>query len=137
MKKEILLALAVTFLSCGYKAPPPGKPDWNPPSVKILSPRDGDTIREDTPVQVFLQDESRIVKVILIVSGKPVLQDSVEPFELTLFADSIKDTLAEIKVRAFDVWDNMGESAPVKVFKFLPQEESNDGQKKGIETEKE
>ncbi len=128
MKKKIILALAVIFLSCGYKAPPPGKPDWNPPSIKILSPRDCDTIRGNTPVQVFLQDESKVIKVILFVSGKPLLQDSVEPFELTLFADSIKDSLAEIKARAYDVWDNMGESAPVKVFKFLPQEESNNSQ---------
>ncbi|MEO0241780.1 MAG: Ig-like domain-containing protein [candidate division WOR-3 bacterium] len=123
MKRIILPFIFVLFFvhSCGYKAPPPGKPDWTPPVVKLLNPKDGDTLTSDTPLQVSIQDDSRIRKLVLIVSGKTFMQDSVEPLELVAIIDSIKDSVVEMRVRAFDIWDNVGESNPVKVHILRPQ----------------
>lgn len=125
MKNPFFLFVFVLFCiySCGYKAPPPGKPDWASPVVKIINLKDGDTLSADTPLQLYVQDDSRIKKLALIVSGRTLIQDSIEPLELVFFVDSVKDSMAEIRVRAFDTWDNVGESSPVKVYILHPQKQ--------------
>jgi len=123
-------------LACGYKASPPGKPDWTPPRVKIISPEDGDTIYSDAEVVLSITDESSIKKLGLVIYNRILVQDSVEPLSLVVPVDSIRDTLVEIKVRAFDVWDNIGESLPIRVYRILPYEDQkNNGEGEGIKPE--
>ena len=125
MKRLVFIFPAFLLLSCGYKAPPPGKPDINPPQVRITYPLDGDTVYTDTSVSFLINDESQIKKVTLVINEKTVEVDSTPPFTLPLKLEDIQDSVAIIKVRAVDIWDNMGESKPVKVFRPLMEEEED------------
>ncbi len=120
--KIILCILSFLFLNCGYKAPPPGKPDWKPPVIQIVYPQVGDTIYTDTVVNFMISDESPIKVVRLIVDGKVVSVDSIAPFELRLLREFLKDS-SRVKVAAIDNWDNIGESKSVTVFIPSPEEE--------------
>ncbi|MDI6851321.1 MAG: Ig-like domain-containing protein [bacterium] len=117
--------MAFFIISCGYKTPPPGKPDVNPPQIKITFPEEGDTIYADTIVNFFINDESAIKKVALLINEKIVSVDSIPPFSLEIKLETIQDSVATVKVRATDFWDNTGESRPVKIFRPLVKEEEN------------
>jgi hypothetical protein len=125
MKRLVFILPAFLLLSCGYKAPPPGKPDINPPQVRITYPQEGDTVYTDTSVSFLINDESQIKKVALVINEKTVEVDSTLPFTLPLKLEDIQDSVAIIKVRAVDIWDNTGESKPVKVFRPLMEEEED------------
>jgi hypothetical protein len=125
MKRLVFIFPALLLLSCGYKAPPPGKPDINPPQVRITYPLEGDTVYTDTSVSFLINDESQIKRVALIINEKTVKVDSAPPFTLPLKLEDIQDSVAIIKVRAVDIWDNTGESKPVKVFRLLMEEEED------------
>lgn len=137
MSKFTLLPFLLVFLAtCGYKAPPPGKPDWTPPQVKVVFPEEGDTIFSDTSVIFSVLDESPVKKVILLINGRTISQDSVQPLSLLISVDSLKDTQNEIKIKAVDLWDNMGESLPVKVFRVLSEKDHNNhGKSEGVKPE--
>jgi len=127
--KKLLIFAGLFLLSCGYKAPPPGKPDWTPPVVNLVFPKDGDTLFQDTPCVFTVRDESQIKKVILFAGSRKINQDSTAPFEIIIFVDSLKDSVVTIKLRAYDAWDNMGESQSVKVFNASPNKKEDNSQK--------
>lgn len=120
--KVTLFIFLLLLIDCGYKAPPPGKPDWRPPVVQTVYPQEGDTIYSDTVVNFLISDESPIRVVRLIVDGKVVSVDSIAPFELRLLREFLKDS-SRVKVAAIDNWDNIGESKSVTVFIPSPEEE--------------
>lgn len=125
MRRLTFAFLAFFIMSCGYKAPPPGKPDVNPPQIRITFPQEGDSLYADTTVNFLINDESAIKKVALLVNEKVVSVDSIPPFSLEIKLETIQDSVATVKVRATDLWDNTGESRPVKIFRPLVEENEN------------
>ena len=112
-------SLAVVFLLiayCARKAPPPGKPDLDPPQVVIISPHPGDTVAGTVPIILQISDASEISFTSILVDGRQIMSDTCARDSFWLDTAPYAETLHTIVARATDFWDNSGESRPVEVF---------------------
>ena len=115
--REKCVAICSIFMfliaACGYKAPPPGKPELKGPSIEIVSPSQRDTVSDTVQVVVNVSDPSGVAIVLLLVDGTEVVRDSVEPYELRFDTSQFFDGEHQILVKASDRWDNWSTSKPL------------------------
>lgn len=109
--------------------PPPGKPDIDPPKLRIRGILEGDTLRDTTGILFEVEDKSPLKWVRLLVDRSPVLTDSVAPFELFLDPFAFPDTLHTLQIEAADTWDNIGRSPPLRVYFGVAKEEKRNESK--------
>ncbi len=123
MRKWAVVAV-IAVSSCGYKAPPPGKPELQGPSVKIISPQPGDTIKDTSGVIFEASDVSKVGRASLMVDGTAITElkmqtpDTVVQGTLRFNSAEYFDGQHKLKVVAYDLWDNRGESREI-VVRFL------------------
>lgn len=100
------------FLSCAKKAPPPGKPDTDPPEVEIIYPEPNSFVSGTTLVKVEAKDRSKIIYVEAFLDNNSLGQDSQTPY---IFKFLPIDSIHFLSAVAVDEWDNKGKSKKVKV----------------------
>ena len=109
--------LLLLFLSsCASRMPPPGKPDIDPPKVRIVYPKDKDTVYKFLEVRYIYKDKSPLSWIGLYVDGRRVFVDSIKRDSIVLKMDTLSDTIHTIYIEARDRWDNTGKSNKVKIF---------------------
>ncbi len=114
--------ITALFASCGYKAPPPGKPELKGPVVKLLEPHSGDTVRDTACAVISASDPSGVAQVSLMVRGSAVGQRKFEKPDTTVICTLCFDSKAyfdgmlKLSATAMDVWDNRGNSDTVQVY---------------------
>ncbi|MEO0255317.1 MAG: Ig-like domain-containing protein [candidate division WOR-3 bacterium] len=113
MKFSKKIFLLFIFSSCGYKAPPPGKPDFENPKIKVINLKDKDTIRDTIKISLEVEDNSKIKWVKMIVDGKEFIIDTIPPFEFKLSPPQKK---INILFQAMDKWENIGSSKTFEIF---------------------
>lgn len=110
IKRIIILMIFLNF--CAKKMPPPGKPDTEPPEVKILTPSDNDTLENEIEIKVEVKDKSKIIYVECFSDDKSIGKDSISPY---IFKFILSDSAHFLKAKAIDEWDNIGYSGKIKV----------------------
>ncbi len=115
-----LIVLSVIFavaVACGHKAPPPGKPDIEPPVITVLYPSNGETLSIDTVhIKLKIEDKSPIKIMRIVLDGK-VYKSTGKVDSLFFTTDSLVDSLPhKFVIKASDVWDNWGASPSVKFY---------------------
>jgi len=94
--------------------------DRTPPSITILDPAPGDTLRGTVTVRARARDNDRVALVELLVDGELVATDSTtagEIYSFTLNAAALTpDTFHAINCAAADRAGNRDTSPPVRVF---------------------
>lgn len=117
-RREIQKALRIGYVtavlvSCGHRAPPPGKPDATPPELRWLYPAEGTVIHPGDSVGVVFEavDSSDVVRALLKVGGVIVAGDSTPPLELLWIVDTARfhptqETLVLV-LEVADFWDNV------------------------------
>lgn len=113
MKFSKKILIIFTFYSCGYKAPPPGKPDFEKPEIKVMNLKDRDTIRDTVKVILEIKDDSKIKWVKMVADGKELGIDSIPPYEFKLVPPEKK---INIFFQAMDMWENIGSSKTFEIF---------------------
>ncbi len=108
-----MIFIFLIAFGCAYKAPPPGKPDFDPPEIKVLNLKDKDTIRDTLKVEVKVEDKSKILWVKMIVNGEEFAVDTLKPYE---FFIPPPDTIWKLMFKAMDEWENLGSSKLFKIF---------------------
>ena len=104
------------FLGCGSRMPPPGKPDIDPPVVKITYPGEMDTVKGTVYVKYNYEDRSLPRLVSLYVDGIRTVLDSMQFMDSLMFkSDTLLDGIHRLQVVAQDKWDNVGKSKVVSV----------------------
>jgi|Deesub1362B_J571_1020462.scaffolds.fasta_scaffold00043_5 hypothetical protein len=111
-KGKILFLLFLCFSFCAKKAPPPGKPDIDPPDVEIVSPENGAFVSGTTLVKVNAKDRSKVIYVEAFADKNSLGQDSSEPY---IFKFLPFDSIHFLSAVAIDEWDNRGKSGRIKV----------------------
>lgn len=111
MKDKILFIILI-FSFCAKKAPPPGKPDIDPPEVEIVSPENNAFVSGTTFVNVNAKDKSKIVYVEAFLDGNSLGQDSNPPYIFKFFPF---DSIHFLNAIAVDEWDNKGRSGKIRV----------------------
>ncbi len=118
MKRFIAVAFIVLIIgACGHKAPPPGKPDIEPPTLTVLYPVNGETLTVDTVrIKLKIEDKSPIKLLRIVIDGK-VYKSTGDIDSLFFTTDSLVDSLPHrFIIKASDVWDNWGTSPPVNFY---------------------
>ncbi|MEN3044540.1 MAG: Ig-like domain-containing protein [Candidatus Hydrothermales bacterium] len=115
--------LALVLFCCGYKAPPPGKPDIEAPSITILNLKEKDTIRDTFKIILSVEDKSKIVWVKLLLNGKEFQIDTIPPYEFLLPPPHNK---WEITFQALDRWENLGNSKVFEIFGIIKDTQTID-----------
>ncbi len=128
-RSSVFILLGLLLLSCASRMPPPGKPDIDPPSIKIVSPKNGDTLRGVFYVKYIYRDKSPLAKFWLFIDSRKVVEDSILRDSIELHTDSLLDTVHFLHAEAMDKWDNRGKSNTVRVFTLLGKrrEKKNEG----------
>lgn len=91
--------------------------DARPPTVAIVSPNDGDTVRGTIRVRAVAQGELPIDEVQFYVGGNELIgTDRDFPFEMPWDTIKVFNGTYELSARAFDVRGAFGSSAVVRVF---------------------
>ena len=109
--KRIILFLILS--ACGYKAPPPGKPDFEAPEIKVLNLKDKDTIRDTTEILLEVKDKSQIIWVKMFVNGEEYSVDTVSPYR---FLIPPPDKIWKIAFSAMDVWENKRNTRTFEIY---------------------
>jgi len=109
--KRIILFLILS--ACGYKAPPPGKPDFEAPEIRVFNLKDKDTIREKREVLIEVKDKSKIIWVKMIVNGEEYSVDTTPPYK---FIITPPDKIWKIVFSAMDVWENQGNTKTFEIY---------------------
>ena len=120
---SILFILLFAFAGCGSKMPPPGKPDIDPPSIKITYPVPFDTIKGIVNVKYLCTDKSPVMWVKLYVDGRIFYTDSAVSFSIPFKSDTLYDGKHNLMLEAKDKWDNAAKSPIVTII-------TNNGKKK-------
>ncbi len=121
MRKLLFLPLLL-LAECGYKAPPPGKLEFQGPGVKILSPQPSDTVRDTACVVFRASDPSKVGKTVLYVEGSRVAEleiarpDTAVIGTLCFDSKAYYDGQLRIFVSAYDLWDNQANSDTIIVY---------------------
>lgn len=103
----------IIFLAfCAKKAPPPGKPDTDPPEVEIVFPEEGAFVSGTTLVRINVKDKSKVIYVEGFADKNSLGQDSSEPY---VFKFLPFDSIHFLSAVAVDEWDNRGKSGRIKV----------------------
>jgi hypothetical protein len=116
MRSVFIPLLLFLLFSCGRRGYPPGKPEVEGPEIKIISPSEGDTLKDTVFVKVEAKDPSGVGFVSLFVDQKEVGRDSSPPYEIRWDTSTFPDTIHIIVVKGQDKWDNWGESEKIKVY---------------------
>ncbi len=115
-KNKTFLLLLLFLTSCASRMPPPGKPDTDPPEIKIVYPQDKDTVYKFLQVRYIYKDKSPLSWIGLYIDGRRVFVDSIKRDSIVLKMDTLPDTIHTIYIEAKDRWDNTGKSNIVKIF---------------------
>ncbi|MBN2000041.1 hypothetical protein JW935_20990, partial [candidate division KSB1 bacterium] len=110
----IISVCVLSIISCKLIT----NPDNDPPNVQILKPIAGSSVSEIVKVTAIASDNEGIRKLNLWVDGYHIqdTDDTQEPYEfLWNTVNYANKTEHMLTVRAFDVNDNITDSAPVKV----------------------
>ncbi len=110
-------------MACAKKVPPPGKGEFNPPKVIIISPLPEDTIKDTLMLNILATDSSGLSKIeikrgnniiaIIPLKGISVSLDTI--LNIAKRGDGIfPDTLT---INVFDRWDNIS-TLRIEVFTF-------------------
>lgn len=113
--KVLLLFLLFYPVGCGSRMPPPGKPDIDPPKLKILYPKDMDTVKGLIYVRYSYEDKSPLLWIQLYVDGRRTFLDSSLIDSIPFISDSLYDGIHKVWLQAIDKWDNLGKSKPVRI----------------------
>ncbi len=115
-RSKLILLFILLSLSCASRMPPPGKPDIDPPDIKIISPTNGDTVRGLLSVKYVYSDRSSLGWLGVYIDGRRVMEDSVIRDSILLKVDSLLDTMHTLYLEAKDKWDNLGRSNHIRFF---------------------
>ncbi len=131
------LLLILVFPGCGSRMPPPGKPDIDPPEIKITYPAPLDTVKGTIYIKYTIKDKSPIQWIGLYVDGIKQILDSTHRDSLFFKSDTLYDGVHKIMLKAKDKWDNTGQSNVVKVItlngnKKEEKDEGMDREHKGV-----
>ncbi len=134
--KTLLLFSLFAFSGCGSKMPPPGKPDIDPPRIKITYPRSMDTVKGSIYIKYSYEDKSSLKWIRLYIDGIKSLLDSSLSDSLLFKSDTLYDGVHKLMLEAKDRWDNVGKSKTVAVItvngnKKEEKDEGMDGEHKG------
>ncbi|MBS1261069.1 MAG: hypothetical protein MAG453_00390 [Calditrichaeota bacterium] len=125
---SVAATVAVLFAACSGKEGPPGpsgvNPDNVPPSISLLSPEPGDTLRDTLRVVANAVDNIAVDRVIFYLDGSDRIDDttfaevSEQPYAFTfdLIDLNVPDGPHTVTARAFDVDENHTDTPPVIVF---------------------
>ncbi len=113
MKFSNKIFLFLILSACGYKAPPPGKPDFEAPEIRVLNLKDKDTIRKERLILIEVKDDSRIKWVKMSVNEKDYSMDTIPPYEFFL---SPPDRLLRVLFSVMDIWENQGNIGPFEIY---------------------
>ena len=91
------------------------QPDPEPPSVSIISPADGDTVRGKTTITADAVDNVGILFVRFLADGVLVGADAAAPFSVTWDTSTLVNGTYVLTAEAVDVGRNTTVSAPVTV----------------------
>ncbi|MHB9024270.1 MAG: stalk domain-containing protein [Armatimonadota bacterium] len=98
------------------------RPEKNPPTVRIIEPKDGAKITEDgAKIRVDATDDTAVKWVMIFVGDTMRLWSTEGPFQWTWdpVKEKAQNSMYTIRARAADVFDNMGSHA-IKVRVELP-----------------
>ncbi len=120
--RKLGIALMLLVSSCGYKAPPPGKPELEGPKITIIEPHEADTVKDTACVVFKAHDPSKTARAALFVDGTSVSELKIAKPDTTVVGTlcfnsaEYYDGIRKIHVVAYDTWDNRGESGRITVY---------------------
>jgi hypothetical protein len=88
--------------------------DTTPPSVAVVVPEPG-FVHGTVPVLATAEDEAVITRVSFLVNGAPVAEDPYVPYQVEWDTTTVPDGEAFLSAKAWDLGENVGESAAVRV----------------------
>jgi hypothetical protein len=91
--------------------------DTTPPTIEIVSPKNGDLIRNNVTVYVNAYDNIGVTKVELYVDGRFVTSSVTAPFTLKWNSRNASKGPHTIQCKAYDSSGNVGYSQEVTVYK--------------------
>lgn len=102
----ILIVIGAVFFSCD-------EPDTTPPSISIISPQDSAIVNKIADIACMVADNDEVKVIELWIDGVFVeVSDNSEPFSLPWNTTTYENSTYTIVVRAYDVSDNVTDSAP-------------------------
>ncbi|HEX5751646.1 MAG TPA: Ig-like domain-containing protein [Archangium sp.] len=81
------------------------------PTVTLLSPGNGATVRGEVEVLALVKDDVGVIRVVLSVDGRPVDTDKYAPYRFEWDSTKVPDGRHELLLQAYDAAGNVGQAS--------------------------
>lgn len=114
--RAVFLTSLLILLILGINCENPEEPDTISPSIDLISPSDGSTVFEITPIKVNVSDNEGIDRVAFYIGAQLTGTISNEPYTYYWNTTAIEDgSIRTIQCRAYDTSDNEAISPSITV----------------------